>query len=174
MFLINPSIEYLFASTSTASVSCGTIGYKAGRQSCPGINCLWGYWRSIFPHDMSMRISLPRSISALLMVVYYDGSGIVPKVKKGIERILSPQMRCMFMQSARLHGWIGVRNQDMFSQSGWFLKAIWDVCMRSCRVSLEERIRKKQGRRVSLSTQLSTERTYGPLKEHSWVTCLLV
>ena len=76
---MNPSIEASFASISTMSWSALTSGSESGRDSYLGSKCWWGDCRFVASHDVSAGISLPRSISASLMVVYNDGADLVPK-----------------------------------------------------------------------------------------------
>ena len=78
---MNISIEDSFSSTPTASVYDCTSGSEVGRYSSPGSKCLWGYWRYVSSHDVTITIPLPCYISASIMVVYSDSAGVVPKVK---------------------------------------------------------------------------------------------
>ena len=77
MSSMNPSIEHLFAFMSTSSVYKGTIGVKSGKSYPLGIHLLYGDWIYIPSHDVSTKRSLYRYISTSLIVVNYDGAGIV-------------------------------------------------------------------------------------------------
>ena len=78
---MNTSIEVSFALMSTARWYTWTSGYEGGRYSSLGSNCLCVDWRSFVSHVMSVRISLPRCVSASMMVVYSTGAVVVPKGK---------------------------------------------------------------------------------------------
>ena len=78
---MNPSIESSFASMSTVSWSAWTNGYCPRWHYNSSSSFLWGDCSSVAYHDLSLRISLPRSISDFLTVVYSDGVGVVPKGK---------------------------------------------------------------------------------------------
>ena len=77
MTSMNPSIEYSFDSTSTASVSPGTTGVESGRFPSLGSKCLCGYWSYDASHDVSMQRSFTRSNPVSIIVVYSYVDGVV-------------------------------------------------------------------------------------------------
>ena len=80
MLSINQSIQYKFASFSTAIVYAVTFGVEPGIYSYLGGKCLFGDWISVSCHDLYSRRSLHRSIVSSLIVVYYYGSRLVPNI----------------------------------------------------------------------------------------------
>ena len=59
-------------------MSSGTNGMDSGRYLSVGSNCLCGECIYNIYHDVSKRMSFPRSIADFLMYVYSFGSGVVP------------------------------------------------------------------------------------------------
>ena len=95
------------------------------------MKCTWG--------DKYRDMLLPHWWWCILLVRYY-----LQKENTGRERIDLPQLRCMLMQYARLHGCAGMRHQDLFSWLGYILKANWVTWMRSCGLSWGVRSRRKK------------------------------
>ena len=58
------------------------------------------------------------------MMVYSDGAFVVTNVKRRHGKAMFPQLRCMFIKSARYHGLSVMTHLDMFLQSRCVLKVI--------------------------------------------------
>ena len=81
MSSMNSSIEAYFASKSTDSWSAWNSGSCPGCYSSSMSIFLWSDWSSVAYHDFPLRISLSRSITDSLTVVYSVGAGVVPNGK---------------------------------------------------------------------------------------------
>ena len=108
----------------TSSVSACNIGFEAVRKSSPGSKVIGGDCRYVDSLDISTRRYYLGYIYASLMVVYYYGVGVAPKVKHRHNKTVSPQLLYMLIQSARLHGCASRYQQCIFFQSGCVLKDI--------------------------------------------------
>ena len=112
-----------------------------------------------------MRISLPRSITASMMVVYSDGAGVVPKGKFRHRKANIPTIVMPFyvICSFALMRWYAA------SRSFFLIRIKFEGHLRHMSVIMWSIMKNKKpqehGCRMSLSTRLFKDRPYGPVKD---------